>query len=617
MDVAVRVWWDQTEEPVMVQAAKGGQWVSLIDQADPGFETPVLPRGTALRVGNTESGFSEPLYVPWFFGPAELSALGAEPGTLLAGTVGEVVVDGKSIWAATLGGGLVRVEDDEVRIWTRYDGLPSDTVIAVAAAGPVVLAGTASGAVRLNEGVVERVWDTELPHPWTQAVALDGEHQWAGTLHGLVRLAPWSVFSDKPPSVYTLAPDGQGRVWAGMGGLRNFESNGTLGPVVALENDRIYDIVIDDEVWVASEDGGVHRSQEGSMVPQVDLGLGSAFSLAKLTGGWWAAGGSQGLFGPAGQVVGYPDGLPGHSVWALASATDGASLWVGTDRGLAQFTPAPPTMLPIVRRFDVGVWPARSPTAAVLPAKHGFWVVDDRGVRRFGLPHRYAQNLEVAGPEQMRTLLSDAKTVWAVGRWQIVRMDRRGRLRSGHTRVGIRDATLFRGNLWFISEQGLHKWDARNMTASLVLERPGFTRLVAGSRSMWGVMDGIPVQVIGGMSRPFLRASAVEDLSVAGDFVCLGTRDGLEMMFPDGEVVDVLGESDAREVISAVAADGAGACWFASATGKVGRTGTADQVRLREIPIETDAEVYRIVPDGDWAWILTNQGTWRVHIEKP
>ena len=196
-------------------------------------------------------------------------------------------------------------------------------------------------------------------------------------------------------------------------------------------------------------------------------------------------------------------------------------------------------------------------------------------------------------------------------------MDRRGRLQRGHTRTAIRDATLFRGELWFISERGLHRLDSRTMSSTLVVERSGFTRLVAGKRAMWAVMDGIPLQIIGSMTRPFLRASAVEDLSVAGDFVCLGTRDGLEVMFPDGEVIDVLGDADAREVVSAVSADGAGACWFVSASGKVGRTGTADEVRTRTLPVESDVSIHRIVPDGDWAWILTDQGTWRVHIEKP
>jgi len=274
-------------------------------------------------------------------------------------------------------------------------------------------------------------------------------------------------------------------------------------------------------------------------------------------------------------------------------------------------------MLPLVDRFAVGRWPARTWATDVLPGKRGFWMSSSRGAQAFGFPHRFAQNLMVASPEQVQALLSDGRDLWAVGRWELVHMDRRGRLRRAHTRTGIRDATLFRGSLWFISEQGLHKLDSRSMTDTLVLERAGLTRLVAGNRAMWAVMDGIPVQVIGGMSRPFLRASAVEDLSVAGDFVCLGTRDGLEIMFPDGEVVDVLGEADAREVISAVSADGAGACWFASASGKVGRTGAADQVRTRMLPVEPDVSIHRIVPDGDWLWVLTDQGTWRVHIEKP
>jgi len=617
MRTPVRVWWDRDGSGMSVQVAEGGAWIVLADDAQPGFETPRLARGTAIRVGRSDQGFSEPVYVPWAFSPAELSAFASTSGSLLGGTVGEISLDGDTVWAATLGGGLVQVEGQTLRQWTQYDGLPSDTVIAVSAQDGVILAGTGAGVARITHNAVERIWDSSLPDPWTQAVLVDGVNQWAGTLRGLVRLEPWMAMTEQPPSVYALSPDGEGGVWAGMNGLRHVPLDGPVGPVLALENDHVYDIVVDDDLWVASEDGGLHVGTAQGLVPHIDLGLSSTFSVAKSLGGWWAAGGSQGLWGPGGQVVGYADGLPGHAVWSLASAQDDNALWVGTDRGLAHFTPGPPLMQPIVRRMDVGRWPARSPVADLLPTKNGFWVADGRGVHRFGVPHRYAQNMEVAGPEQMRTILEDGRVLWAVGRWQIVRMDRRGRLRRAQSRVAIRDATLFRGDVWFISEYGLHRVRPGEMTPSLVVERAGFTRIVAGSRSMWAVADGIPMAVIGGTTRPFMRASAVLDLAPAGDVVCLGTADGLEVMFPDGDVIDVLGETDAREVVSAVAATESGACWFATATGTVGRTGTDDALRTRTLPLESDAEVHRLVPDGDWAWVLTNQGTWRVHIGAP
>ena len=243
MQIPVRLWWDKTGSPMQVQVAKQGAWMDLAEAAQPGFETPPLPRGTALRVGGQASGFSEPVYVPWYFGPTDLSTLVADPKEPLAGTVGEIVVADDTVWAATLGGGLVRIEGDDVRRWTQFDGLPSDTVIAVAAQQSTVVVGTAAGAARLVDGVVDRMWDTELPDPWTQAVAISGEQMWAGTLRGLVRLSPWSVLSDSPPSVYTLSPADDG-MWTGMGGLRWVDADGVVSPVQALEGDRVYDVVV-------------------------------------------------------------------------------------------------------------------------------------------------------------------------------------------------------------------------------------------------------------------------------------------------------------------------------------------------------------------------------------
>ena len=88
METSVRIWWDRTDSPMVVQTAHRGAWVELEANAEPGFETPKLPRGTAIRVGNSTLNFSEPVYVPWHFSPADLSAMVAQPDELLAGTVG-------------------------------------------------------------------------------------------------------------------------------------------------------------------------------------------------------------------------------------------------------------------------------------------------------------------------------------------------------------------------------------------------------------------------------------------------------------------------------------------------------------------------------------------------
>ncbi len=102
-------------------------------------------------------------------------------------------------------------------------------------------------------------------------------------------------------------------------------------------------------------------------------------------------------------------------------------------------------------------------------------------------------------------------------------------------------------------------------------------------------------------------------MSSDGDMVCVGTLNGLErLMVEDGTVSDLLDDRDDGVAMPAVAHDGAGGCWFAAEDGTVGRI-LADG-RLLHSQLPDDAWPTALIPDGDFAWVLTERGSWRVSL---
>ena len=65
-------------------------------------------------------------------------------------------------------------------------------------------------------------------------------------------------------------------------------------------------------------------------------------------------------------------------------------------------------------------------------------------------------------------------------------------------------------------------------------------------------------------------------------------------------------------VVPAVAHDGSGGCWYATDAGKVGRIGADDSHKSLSLEGGEVGWPDRIVPDGDWAWVVTRKGTHRV-----
>ncbi|MBN2346874.1 MAG: helix-turn-helix domain-containing protein [Candidatus Aminicenantes bacterium] len=166
---------------------------------------------------------------------------------------------------------------------------------------------------REYERWVRRSWNTEngLPQNTVYALAQDGEGcLWIGSEGGVAqfdgtsfrvykRSATPGLASD---SITSLSPDPDGSIWIGTfgGGLARFHDGG-FTRVEGLAGNRVWSLHRDPEgvLWIVSEEGGVHCLEKGGQ--------------------------------PALAVI---DDLPGRRITAVSGSEKGI-LWVGTDGGLA------------------------------------------------------------------------------------------------------------------------------------------------------------------------------------------------------------------------------------------------------------------------------------------
>jgi len=283
---------------------------------------------------------------------------------------------GAVIWAATHGGGVVRLGRDQVTVFTEADGLPADRVWSLLETlgddgTPVVWAGTESGLASLRAGADR--WQVEDDYPSssvnslleiTDDNALGG--LWVGTYGaGVARLRKgrWSrlttrsgLSSDFVTSLLA-ARRGSG-VWVGTdgGGVDRIDEQGVsvLDTAAGLPVDAVYSLLETtaaegtDALWIGTRNGGLVRLKDGqwrSFAPSPD-GLPlpvSALVIGRTDGGrtrvWFGTDGG-GLFSLAEDrwsAYSVASGhLPSDFVQALLETYDQRGrpvVWVGTRNG--------------------------------------------------------------------------------------------------------------------------------------------------------------------------------------------------------------------------------------------------------------------------------------------
>ena len=438
-------------------------------------------------------------------------------------------------------------------------------------------------------------------------------------------------------SVFSITPAVRGGLWVGYRGLQWVAEDAPAWPANEaapgspyLPGDDVYDVLDTGAggLLAASLEQGVRAllptsAGGGERVPVGPLE--GTTGLARTEAGLWVAAGSGGLFGPDGDPVGPGDGLDVHAAWS-AAAQPGGVLHVGTDQGLwtlwSTFATADaPAPAPGARRPAPPCRPGRQTPLPRRCGGAGGWSRGSGGRAGGGRPWPEAGDLVVAAPPRVVAITEAEGVLWAVGQ-DALSLDRRGRLQRVRLPERATDAAAAADGLWWTGDAGLWRVPPEEGRAVLVAPLPDATRVAPGVRGVWVLSRGVVFRVVGGVSRPYLRVGAALDLAPAGDAVWVGTEEGLERLWLSGEdpgrVDDVLGDRDRGVEVPAVAATQDGGCWFAAADGTVGRVSAAGDAAAISLPEPDPARPLRIVPDGDQhAWVLTEQGTWRVRLAPP
>jgi signal transduction histidine kinase/ligand-binding sensor domain-containing protein len=241
-------------------------------------------------------------------------------------------------------------------VWTQHNGLPQDTVRAIAqTADDYLWVGTDEGLARFD-GYDFQVFDKangDLPANSITALAATKDGAlWIGTSNGL------TLYRDKQFHTYTtqqglpdnsilaLYEDHPGDLWVVAGAYLSRFQNGkftTYAPGSDLPGSSVRSIREDlqHNLWIGGL-GSLARMEANHFVPVLDdkaLNGGVVSSmLADHKGNFWA-GGSKGIveIAASGKVRRYDiaDGLPDSLVRDLLEDRDGV-IWAGTNGGLAR-----------------------------------------------------------------------------------------------------------------------------------------------------------------------------------------------------------------------------------------------------------------------------------------
>ena len=225
-----------------------------------------------------------------------------------------------TIWAATYGGGLIRVHDQRVTRFDHAHGLNNDLVYSVyVARSGTVWAGTASGACRLRQTRFEC---------WTTADGLAGER------------------------IVGITETDDGTMWFSSmaGGVTVFDGDRftAYGPDQGLTNPQVYFVVPEPNagVFFGTYRGQYHRGHAGGVtsVPRpkgIPSNLIPVSGLLDREGQLWIGTVGRGLwrFSPRPVHVKTP-GFEDADVFGLAEDGDGG-LWAATTRGLHHFSAGP------------------------------------------------------------------------------------------------------------------------------------------------------------------------------------------------------------------------------------------------------------------------------------
>jgi signal transduction histidine kinase/ligand-binding sensor domain-containing protein len=242
-------------------------------------------------------------------------------------------------------------------VWNQQQGLPQDTITAIAQTGDGYLwLGTNEGLARFDgyEFVVYSEVNGDLPSNSVKALTVGSDDSlWVGTANGLVRFVKsgaehhtYTTSNGLPSNaIDELCVDHAGNIWIAAGGaLAMFNGQGFTSFLPNRDIPITVRTVYEDShsnLWVAGLGGVVRRSGNKfvSAMPwnSLDGDLITRLSIDR-RGNLWVAG-SMGLVerSPDNKIRKFTkrDGLPDNFVRAIWFDRDG-NLWAGTNSGLAR-----------------------------------------------------------------------------------------------------------------------------------------------------------------------------------------------------------------------------------------------------------------------------------------
>jgi ligand-binding sensor domain-containing protein/two-component sensor histidine kinase len=240
-------------------------------------------------------------------------------------------------------------------VWTQAQGLPQDTIRAIAQTQDGYLwLGTNEGLVRFDgyDFVTYTTDDGALPNNAVTSLATGPSGDlWVGTLDGLSRYShgqftKFTVKDGLPARpIIALIEDHAGILWVAVGGFLCKFQNGSfkiydkasVAPVKAVQ------VVYEDaqqKLWVGGAGGLLTRVGEGfsAVLGPKDLGDNHINAILKDRRGVWLAAGDKGiiLVEPDGRLERFDisNGLSNNLVRAICEDRTG-NLWVGTDGGVS------------------------------------------------------------------------------------------------------------------------------------------------------------------------------------------------------------------------------------------------------------------------------------------
>jgi signal transduction histidine kinase/ligand-binding sensor domain-containing protein/ActR/RegA family two-component response regulator len=389
-----------------------------------------------------------------------------------------------AIWAGTYGAGLNRLHDGAIRVFRRADGLPNEfcSALAVAPDGALWIA-TNAGVTRFaagrftsyttRDGLAD---DTVL----SVAAAADGA-MWFGTVRGLSRLlhGEWRTYTRRDglpgDEVYSVSVGRDGTLWAGTrtGGLARLQNDrvDTYTPADGLPDAFVESVHEDREgnVWVGTSAGGLSRLRPTPFSTR-STRHGLPHNNVRCVyesrdGSLWVGTNGFGLVRltrSGARIWTRREGLPHDAVTAITETRDG-SLWVGTRAGLARLRGGRFT------RFTIADGLPQGDVRAFLEDRDGtLWVGTIGGVCRMA----GARCVRVPALDGVvRALLQSRDgAIWAAG-YDTLRRYAGGAVTSWGRTEGFANNIIFNltedanGTIWIGTiGQGLVRYDGRRFT---------------------------------------------------------------------------------------------------------------------------------------------------------